>query len=327
MLVRRLSQQTFVPQFQADIPSRLAVLGLDDHSVQQTLAPHFLHHVRMNLFQFLAEHFAQRLRILCQMLVTHHLQGCDGHLRRNGIAAVGGTMLARLDAQHDIVICQHAGHRHHATRYGLPQNQDIRTHPLVVTSQQLPRAGNARLHLVRHEKDIVRLAQIISLFQIPLCRDINACLALNRLYQETCHVRVFQRFRQGRNVIIRYLDESGRKRPIAPVSLRVVGQRDNRYRPPVEIPVANDDFSLPVRDAFLQVRPFAAKFQCRLVRLRAGVHRQHLVITEILRHKLLPFPQDIVVESPRRQRQLLRLVCHRLDNLGMAMPLVHCRIG
>ena len=58
-----------------------------------------------------------------------------------------------------------------------------------------------------------------------------------------------------------------------------------------------------------------------------GVHRQELVIAEVLRGHLFIRTQAIVVEGAGGQAQFLGLVAEGLHDLGMAVPLVDGGIG
>ena len=64
---------------------------------------------------------------------------------------------------------------------GFAEDEDVRTDALVVACQHLAGAGNAALHLVGHEEDVVLLADVIAFLQVAFVGDVHASLALDGL--------------------------------------------------------------------------------------------------------------------------------------------------
>src|SRR3954454_19164507 len=89
---------------------------------------------------------------------------------------------------------------------------------------------------------------------------------------------------------------------------------------------ANDNLRLSVSDAFDLVSPLAGRLDCSFHRLSAGIHRQrHFESSEIMQ-LLVEEAKLVVAEGTRCQRDLMRLVDQRLQDLRMAVPLVYSRV-
>ena len=329
VLVGGFGQHTEVAHLDADIPSLLAVVGLDDDGVQETLAAHLLDEGRLEVAHLLAENLSEAVGILHQAFLLDDLQGGDGDLGGDGVAAEGGTVLAGLDVEHDVVVGQHGADRHHAATEGLAQNDDVGTHTLVVAGQHLAGAGNAALHLVGHEQNVVFLADVVALLEVALIGDIDARLALDGLQQETSHLGAVlgQHLLQRVGIVVGDAQETGGHGAVVGVALGVVAHGDDGDGAAVEVALAADNHHLVVGDALLHHAPATGQLQSRLVGLGAGVHRQHLVVAEVLGYILLPLAETIIIERARREGQLVGLVAHGLDNLGVAMALVDSAVG
>ena len=75
------------------------------------------------------------------------------------------------------------------------------------------------------------------------------------------------------------------------------------------------------------VAPFPCDFDGRLNGLGTSVHRQHHVEVKKFGHEFGEAREDIVVECSAAERQAGRLLCECLDQLRVAMALVHRAIG
>ena len=178
----RLGKHAHVAHLQADIPCLLAVLRTDDDGVQQTLAAHLLDHRGIYLGNLLTENLSETVGLLHQVLLLNDLQSGDADLGGNRVSAEGGAVFARLDVQHDLVVGQNCGDGNHTATESLAQDQDVGTHALMVAGEHLAGTGYTALHLIRHEKHVVFVADVIAFFQIALVRHVYAGLALDGLH-------------------------------------------------------------------------------------------------------------------------------------------------
>ncbi|MEY9791490.1 hypothetical protein ABIE77_006049 [Sinorhizobium fredii] len=102
---------------------------------------------------------------------------------------------------------------------------------------------------------------------------------------------------------------------------------DNADGAAMEIVGADDDLRLVGGDALDLISPFADRLYRRLDRLGAGIHWQHLVRAGEGGDLLVEQSELVVAEGARGERQLLRLLHHRLEDHRVAMALVDGRIG
>ncbi len=138
---------------------------------------------------------------------------------------------------------------------------------------------------------------------------------------------MLQRPLQRRDVVVRDHIEARGVRSESFAAVRVRAGADDGDGAPVEIAFAHDDAGLVARDALALVAPFAGQLQRGLHGLGAGVHRKHLVVFEIAGDVFLELAEHVVVESTAGERELLRLRGECLDDLRMAVPLVHRAVG
>lgn len=73
------------------------------------------------------------------------------------------------------------------------------------------------------------------------------------------------------------------------------------YRPSVEVFSHTEHHGLALWDALDLVAPFPRDLEGSLDSLGTGVHREHHVEAEIVRHKLGKAREDIVVKGSRRE--------------------------
>lgn len=124
-------------------------LGLiNDNSIQQTLAANRLDHRALQILQALPEDVAELLSTLDHLLLLHDLQSTDRDGTAQWVTAVGGTMGAGLNREHDVLTAQHTRDGVHATGDGLAQQDQVGLDSAPLVTQQLTRAGDTRLDLV-----------------------------------------------------------------------------------------------------------------------------------------------------------------------------------
>ena len=95
----------------------------------------------------------------------------------------------------------------------------------------------------------------------------------------------------------------------------------------MEVVGADDDLGLALGNALDLVAPLARGLDGGLDRLGAGVHGQRHVEAGQLVQFLVEQRQLVVAKGARGQRDLVRLLDHGLQNLGMAVSLVDGRVG
>jgi hypothetical protein len=95
----------------------------------------------------------------------------------------------------------------------------------------------------------------------------------------------------------------------------------------VKVVLANDYFSLVLRDTFEVISPFANSLDYSFYSFSPAIHGKNHVrigqITDILIKK----SQFVIAKGPRSKAQLLGLFYHGFHDFRMAMSLVDCGIG
>ena len=158
---------------------------VDDYGVEQALSAHGLDNRALDSLQSLAENFPERLGLLDHLLLADDFQSANGNRTTQRIAAVGGAVRTGLDGEHDILAAQNAGHRVHAARDSLAQQDQVGLDSAPFMAEELSRAGDARLDLVADQQGVVLVAQRSGFAQVVIVWDDNARLALNRLDKES----------------------------------------------------------------------------------------------------------------------------------------------
>ena len=95
----------------------------------------------------------------------------------------------------------------------------------------------------------------------------------------------------------------------------------------MEVALGHDDERLVLGYALDLVAPAAGQLEGGFDGLGAGVHRQELVVAEVLGGHLLIGSQAVIVERAGSQAQLVGLLAEGLHDLGVAMSLVDGGIG
>ena len=134
-------------------------------------------------------------------------------------------------------------------------------------------------------------------------------------------------FLQRVGIVVGDAQEAGSHGTVVGIALGVVAHSDDGDGAAVEVTLAADNLHLIVGDAFFHHAPAAGQLQASLVGFGTSVHRQYLVVAEILSDVFLPLTQAVVVESAAAEGQLMSLVAHRLDDLRVAVTLVDSAVG
>lgn len=165
-------------------------LGLvNDNGIEQTLAANRLNQRALQILQALPENVAELLSALDHLLLLHDLQSADRDGTAQWITAVGRTMGAGLDREHDVLAAEHARDGVHTTRDGLAQKDQIGFDSAPLVAQQLTCAGDTGLDLVADQKHIVLVTQGAGFLQVILVGDDNTGLTLNGLDEEGGQIR------------------------------------------------------------------------------------------------------------------------------------------
>ena len=200
-------QDTLFLHQHAESPSRMAIgLGLvDNDGIEQALTAHRFDDRTLNGLQTLTEDVTQLLRPFDHLFIADNLQSTDGHGTAQRVPAIGRTMRAGLNGQHDVLATQNTGHRIHSTGDGLAQQHQIRLDSTPFVAEKLPRPGNTGLDLIADQQGIVLIAQGSGLLQVILVRNNNSCLALDGFDQEGSQVGAcfLERFAQSGLVVVR----------------------------------------------------------------------------------------------------------------------------
>ena len=179
------------------------------------------------------------------------------------------------------------------------------------------------------KQHVVLVAQVEALLQVAIVGHEDASLSLDGLGNKGAHlVAIFvEGTAQGLHVVIRNTDEARRQRTILGVGAGVVAHGDDGHGAAMEVAVAADDFDLIVADAFLHGTPTASQLQGSLNAFGTRVHGQDAVVAEEVVHELLILAEGIVVESARGEAEHVGLVFQGFYDAGVAVALVHGRIG
>ena len=169
-------------------------------------------------------------------------------------------------------------------------------------------------------------ADLAHFLQVTGGGDDHPGFALDRLHKETDRIGGDGRF-QGGTVAKGDDLEIGRKGSKAIPRTFIRTETYDGDGAPVEVVLANNNFGLVFRHPFDLVTPFAHYLDGALHRLRSAVHGQDFMRTGKLAQLLIKKSQLIIAEGAGSQSQLLGLVDHGLQDLGVAVALVDGRIG
>jgi hypothetical protein len=108
--------------------------------------------------------------------------GFEKKRTREWIATKGRPVLAWSNLEHYVVIGEHGRHGQDAATEGLAQDDNVRSHRLVVLDRQFVTGPtNARLDLVGNEQYVEPSAQRLYLFEVAGGWDNDPSFALYRL--------------------------------------------------------------------------------------------------------------------------------------------------
>mmetsp|Transcript_13472 Transcript_13472/g.39218 ORF Transcript_13472/g.39218 Transcript_13472/m.39218 type:complete len:287 (-) Transcript_13472:123-983(-) len=237
-------------------------------------------------------------------------------------------MLTRLHIEHDIVHAKYSRDWKHTSRESLAKDQQVRPDSIVIAAKALAGAAQPCLDLVGDQEHIVPLAYFLDLAHVAIIWHNHACLALDGLHHEPRNCRVGGQLGLERlEIVVRDQLKTWDERPKAGIGRRVRGGGNSANRPAPEVARRKHDLGLVVRDALHVIAPSPSELDSRLAGLHSRVHREDAVIAEEARHVLRVGAKDVIVESPRGQRQLPCLVLKSGEDAWMRVALVHGRIG
>lgn len=351
-------QQALFLEQHAQVPSRTAVGGrlVNDAGIEKTLAADNLEDGRLEVEEALAENLTKTLSVLNHLLLLNQLQGANGNGAAQRVAAVRGTVCARLDDHHDLLAAKDCADRVHATGNGLAEGDHVGLDAGPFGAQHLTGAANTSLDFVGNEQHIVLGAERLHLGQIVLVGNHDTSLALDGLDDESgsvLAVGIEYLFDIGDIVVSNGLAGGGRRSAnvgnirtvvvlglgvgregngshlLACVSFKLIPDSwsKNTYCAAVEVFGNGKDESLALLNTLDLVCPFAGNLDGGLGGFGASVHRQHHVVSKDSAHLLRPLGEDIVVEGAGAQRETRSLLGESLDELGVAVPLVDGAVG
>src|SRR5665648_843871 len=117
--------------------------------------------------------------------------------------------------QHDFIISQDTRYRKHSTRNSFPKYKNIRANIFMIAGEHFASTTKACLYLVCHKKDIVFFTQLSRFFQIAITRNINSGLGLDRLYQKSGSIGMFQFPLKCIDIVIWNIDKTGCERAVS----------------------------------------------------------------------------------------------------------------
>lgn len=184
-------QQTLCLHQHAQIPSSVPVgLGLvNDNGIEQTLAADRLDQGALQVLQALPEEVAELLSAFDHLLLLNNFQSTDRNGTAQWVTAVGRTVGAGLDREHDVLTAQHARDGVHTTGNGLAEEDKIGLDSAPLVAQQLASAGDTGLDLVADQEHVVLVTQGTGFLQVILVGDDNTGLTLDGLDQEGGQIR------------------------------------------------------------------------------------------------------------------------------------------
>src|ERR1700728_4198968 len=235
-------------------------------------------------------------------------------------------MLTGFQGAQHFVIRKDGRHWIKAPRQRFAEQRDICLDAIVLLSEQLAGTAESGLDLIEDQHHVVRGAKLAYLCEIAGRREDDASFSLDWLDEEADSVRRY-RLLQRLGVAEGYDFEARRERSEMLTCGRVGAEADNTEGASVEVVGADYDLGLPIRHALHFVSPFAPGLDRTLHRLGTAIHWQYLVRPGELCDLLVEGSQLVVVECAGSQRQLTRLFHYCGQNLRMAVPLVHCRVG
>ena len=157
---------------------------------------------------------------------------------------------------------------------------------------------------------MILVAQPTALLQITRIGNHYARFALNRLGKEARHAIafLFQHRFKCLGIVVRNFHKAGSKRTVIRVTIRIATHRYDANGSPVKVPIANHNDGFIFRNAFHPIAPTARQFEPGFHRFGTRIHREHLVVSEVVMHKLFPLTERIVIKGARSETNTIRLI-------------------
>lgn len=337
-----LGDEAVVLHGHAEIPGGAAVgRVVDDDGVEEAASAHLDDEVGFGdeVLHGGAEPVAEVAGLLGELFVPDHVEGGHGHRAADRVAAEGGAVLAGVDDAHDVVVGEDGADGVDAAGDGLSEDEQVGLDVFGLTlAVALARAGaaggeqgsgpgDAGLDLIGHEQDVGRLAEGVGLLDVAFAGHIDTGLPLDGLDKEAGHIGVLQCLFQRADVVVGNDLEARGEGAESTGGVRVGGEADDGGRPAVEVVLAGQDLGLACGDALDVVCPLTRNLDGGLDGLGAGVHRQDLVVTEVLGYVFLIGTEHAVVEGAGGERELFGLLRHRPHDAGVTMTLVDSTVS
>jgi hypothetical protein len=238
-------------------------------------------------------------------------------------------MLSWFDQIHYLTVAEDGGNWHKSAREGFAQQDDIGTDTFMVHAEKLSCAAQSSLDFIADEEYTIFAADLPAFLQVSGRRYYNSLLSLDRLNHKSHHVRIgLDRLFQSCSTSV--VDESEVKtleRPEITVTIGVIGTSAGSDSPAPEVTLSEENGGLVSRDSLNGITPPPGELDGTLPCLHAGVHEERLLVAEDLVHFELSRPQEVVVDSPRGEGEFLGLVEEGLEDAGVQVALVDCRVG
>ncbi len=169
-------------------------------------------------------------------------------------------------------------------------------------------------------------ADVTNLAEVALGRHVDAGLALDRLDEEGSGVGRDSGLQGGGVAEGDGLEARGEGAEA--VTVELLGREgDHGGGAAVEVVLTDDDLGVQVGDALDAVAPEACRLDRGLDRLRAGVHRQHHVVSGEVAQVLGHQGELVVAEGARGEGEPFGLLNERPHDAWVAVALVDRRVG
>jgi hypothetical protein len=89
--------------------------------------------------------------ILGELLAAKNFERRNTNSGGERVTTKCGTMLAGLNAHHDILIRKNGAHGHHSTGESLSENENVGTNSFPVASEETAGTAQTRLNLIGNE--------------------------------------------------------------------------------------------------------------------------------------------------------------------------------
>ena len=207
------------------------------------------------------------------VLGLHGLQHRERGASGERLAAEGGGVVAGLERRRDVLTRPTRTDRHPVAQR-LGHGDDVGAHTFgVLEPEPLPRAAEARLHLVDDQQRLALVAERTHGREVAVGRGDHPALALDRLEHHRAHTRSSIAAAQRVEVPELDLAEAGRQRLEHFLLLRLAGGGERSERAAVERAVGGEHVVALGTTVRLPVA--TGELDRALVRLGAGVGEEH----------------------------------------------------